>query len=70
MQLHSLLLGLIFAFTLFQTPEAHSPTTQKTCTPGISFWKLLDEVRVGYTDGRLGPATCCVKTVATVFDSP
>lgn len=23
-------------------------------TPGISFWKLLDAVSVGYTDGRLG----------------
>ena len=50
----SFILSLIFAFTLFQTPEAHSPTTQKSCTPGVSFWKLLDEVRIGYTDGRLG----------------
>ena len=49
---HSLL-SLIFAFALFQTPEAHSPTTLKSCTPGISFWKLLEEVRVGYTHGRL-----------------
>ena len=46
-------LSLILAFTLVQTPEAHSPTTQKSCTPGVSFWKLLDEVRVGYMDGRL-----------------
>src|SRR5215207_6896646 len=51
---HSFVLSLIFAFTLFQTPEAHSPTAQKSCAPGVSFWKLLDEVRVGYTDGRLG----------------
>jgi hypothetical protein len=46
-------LSLILAFTLVQTPEPHSPTTQKPCTPGVSFWKLLDEVRVGYMDGRL-----------------
>ena len=46
-------LSFILALTLFQTPDSHSPTTQKTCTPGVSFWKLLDEVRVGYTDGRL-----------------
>jgi len=49
----SFVLSLIFALR-FQTPESHSPTTQKTCTPGVSFWKLLDEVRIGYTDGRLG----------------
>ncbi len=47
-------LSLFLAFTLFQTTDTHSTTTQKPCTPGVSFWKLLDEVRVGYTDGRLG----------------
>lgn len=26
---------------------------QAPCTPGISFWKLLDAVSVGYNDGRL-----------------
>lgn len=34
----------------------HGPTAQAAqapCTPGISFWKLLDAVGVGYTDGRL-----------------
>jgi hypothetical protein len=46
-------LSLILAFTTFQTPESHSPTAAKSCTPGVSFWKLLDEVRIGYTDGRL-----------------
>ena len=50
---HSFVLSLILAITLFQTPESHSPTTLKTCTPGISFWKLLEEVRIGHTDGRL-----------------
>jgi hypothetical protein len=53
MNLHAFVLTLTLAFTLFQTPETHSPTTQKSCTPGISFWKLLDEIRIGYTDGRL-----------------
>ena len=51
---HAFVLSLILAFTLFQTPDAHSPTGQKSCAPGVSFWKLLEEVRVGYTDGRLG----------------
>lgn len=50
---HAVVLSLILAFTPFQTPDSHSPTAQKPCTPGVSFWKLLDEVRVGYTDGRL-----------------
>lgn len=50
---HSFVLTLILAFTSFQTPDTHSPATQKSCTPGVSFWKLLDEVRIGYTDGRL-----------------
>jgi len=27
--------------------------SQDSCTPGISFWKLLDAVSVGYGDGRL-----------------
>jgi hypothetical protein len=49
----AIVFSLILAFSLFQTPESHSPTAQKSCTPGVSFWKLLDEVRVGYTDGRL-----------------
>ena len=50
---YAIVLSLLLAFAPFQTPETHSPTAQKPCTPGISFWKLLDEVRVGYTDGRL-----------------
>jgi hypothetical protein len=50
---YTLVLSLILAFTPFQTPDTHSPTAQKPCTPGVSFWKLLDEVGVGYKDGRL-----------------
>lgn len=52
MGLRSIVLIALLAFTSFQNPD-HSPTTQKTCTPGVSFWKLLDEVGVGYGDGRL-----------------
>lgn len=54
MDLRAIVLAPVLAFTLFQTPDTHSPTTKKTCNPGISFWNLLDEVRIGYTDGRLG----------------
>lgn len=50
---HTLVLSLILAFTPFQTPDTHSPTAQKPCAPGVSFWKLLDEVGIGYKDGRL-----------------
>jgi hypothetical protein len=57
MQLRSLFLIPILAFTLFQVREGHSPAVQKTCTPGVSFWKLLDEVSVGYRDGRLQVGT-------------
>jgi hypothetical protein len=53
MNLYAFIFSLILAFTPFQTPDTHSPTTQKSCAPGVSFWRLLDEVRVGYTDGRL-----------------
>jgi hypothetical protein len=53
MVLRWLILVPILAFTFFQNPDAHSPTVEKTCTPGVSFWKLLDEVSVGYKDGRL-----------------
>jgi hypothetical protein len=38
-------------FTIFLA--AGSAGAQTPCTPGISFWKLLDSVRVGYGDGRL-----------------
>ena len=53
MHLRSLLLIPVLAFSLAQNPEPHSPTVKTTCTPGISFWSLLDQVRVGYKDGRL-----------------
>lgn len=50
---HAFVLSLVLLFTSFQTPATHTTTAQKPCTPGMSFWKLLDEVRVGYRDGRL-----------------
>lgn len=54
MPLRSIVLIPVLAFALFQNPDPHSPTTKSACTPGVSFWNLLDEVRIGYTDGRLG----------------
>lgn len=53
MDLRSIVLIPVLAFTLFQTPDPHSPAANKTCVPGISFWNLLEQVRIGYTDGRL-----------------
>ena len=54
MDLRSIALIPVLAFTLFQTQDSHSPTAKSSCTPGVSFWNLLDEVRIGYQDGRLG----------------
>src|ERR1700726_1344657 len=31
----------------------HAQTQDGPCTPGISFWKLIDAVRVDYVSGRL-----------------
>ena len=44
-------LFVLFAvsMTSAQTPQAPQPP----CVPGISFWNLLESVRVGYVDGRL-----------------
>lgn len=44
---------LVAVFTLFPFHAGHSQTQPKDCSPGISFWKLLDEVSIGYMDGRL-----------------
>ena len=43
-----LVLGAFASLSGATTQAAQAP-----CTPGISFWKLLDAVGVGYTDGRL-----------------
>src|SRR5688572_30484669 len=45
--------AVFLVFTLSSPSGAQPPATQAPCTPGISFWKLLDEVSVGYVDGRL-----------------
>jgi hypothetical protein len=52
MNLSSIIVVAVFA--LFPFSEGHSQTPQKDCSPGITFRRLLDEVRIGYTDGRLG----------------
>src|SRR6185312_7374110 len=41
---------LLMLFVFLTAPYG---VAQSQCTPGISFWKLLDSVRVGYGDGRL-----------------
>ncbi|HEX6649570.1 MAG TPA: hypothetical protein VF075_08520 [Pyrinomonadaceae bacterium] len=53
MDLRSIVLIPVLALTFFQHQEGHSPTAQKPCAPGVSFWKLLEAVNVGYQDGRL-----------------
>lgn len=53
MQLRSIALIPVLAFMLFQTPDSHSPNAKATCTPGISFWNLMEQVRIGHTDGKL-----------------
>src|SRR6266850_7233128 len=50
----ALLLVLTLMSLLFAMSAAQAQTSPVPCTtPGISFWKLLDAVRVGYGDGRL-----------------
>ena len=53
MQLRSIALIPVLAFMLFQTPDSHSPSAKATCTPGVSFWNLMEQVRIGHTDGKL-----------------
>jgi len=49
--------ALVLALTLLSLSvsmsAAEAQPSQTPCTPGISFWKLLDAVKVGYGDGRL-----------------
>jgi hypothetical protein len=45
--------ALLLACTLLSVSVAQAQPAQAPCTPGISFWKLLDAVSVGYGDGRL-----------------
>jgi hypothetical protein len=45
---------LLFTLLVIQVVQAQPPQTP--CTPGITFWSLLDSVQVGYGDGRLGMA--------------
>ena len=42
---------LVVLLSSLSATHAQTPTTP--CTPGVSFWKLLDAVSVGYNDGRL-----------------
>jgi hypothetical protein len=45
---------LLFVLLTVQVVHAQPQQVSQTpCTPGISFWSLLDSVEVGYVDGRL-----------------
>lgn len=44
---------LLVALIQLSAAAIHAQPTQP-CTPGVSFWSLLDAVKVGYADGRLG----------------
>ena len=45
---------ILLLFALIAAPTVYAQSNQQACAPGISFWKLLESVRVGYGDGRLG----------------
>lgn len=45
--------ALLLMIAVWWLPAAPAQTHEVTCTPGISFWKLLDAVSIGYSDGRL-----------------
>lgn len=45
------IVALVFSLSLAVTAQAPAPAAP--CSPGISFWKLLESVSVGYTDGKL-----------------
>ena len=44
---------LLLLFTLLLLSGAPASAQQTPCSPGISFWSLLDSVSIGYDDGRL-----------------
>jgi len=45
--------ALLLMIALSWLPTVQAQAHEATCTPGISYWKLLDAVSVGYGDGRL-----------------
>jgi hypothetical protein len=44
---------LLLAFAVLSVSASYAATPQPPCTPGISFWSLLESVGVGYGDGRV-----------------
>lgn len=46
-------LPLLLVLALLPLSRGHAQSSPTPCTPGISFWKLLDSVGIGYGDGRL-----------------
>jgi hypothetical protein len=49
----STIASIVIVFALGWIIPAQAQTATAPCTPGISFWKLLESVSVGYSDGRL-----------------
>ena len=47
------LASALLLFTLLSVAVVQAQPAQTPCTPGVSFWSLLDAVEVGYVDGRL-----------------
>src|SRR5437016_5865113 len=45
--------ALLLAFALLSVSASYTATPQPPCSPGISFWSLLESVGVGYGDGRV-----------------
>ncbi len=48
----SIVPALVF-FTLLAFQGVEAQPAPSPCTPGISFWNLLDSVNLGYVDGRI-----------------
>lgn len=46
-------LSLLLVLTFFSVSATQAQTQDGPCTPGISFWKLLDAVSVSWVGGRL-----------------
>jgi len=48
-----LIASVVLVLALGMVVSAPAQTPPGPCTPGISFWKLLDSVTIGYSDGKL-----------------
>src|SRR5687767_1728472 len=53
MNRNSIVRVVVLGLTLLSTSFNCHAATQQACTPGITFWSLLESVGIGYADGRL-----------------